>query len=242
MKLKCILIDDEPHALSEMEDLIHLSPNLTLVKSFQDTIQAVAYLQQNEPVEIIFSDINMPLINGMDAAGIYKRHCEFLIYVTAHREYALEAFGVNASAYLVKPVSKTIFLEKIDEITNKHFLPPTRFQRNESILFVKGSLKNSFVRIDINDIIFIQALLNYCVIHTTSGNHITYMGLKEIVEKLRSKEIFLRVSKSIIVSAKFIKRIEGNMVHLINQNNYAIGNSYKCAFHDYITKRTLNNA
>jgi len=241
MKLNCIIIDDEPHAISEMEDLIISCPQLELAKSFLDISAAISFLQQNGPVHFIFSDINMPVINGIDAAKILNRYCRCLVFVSAHREYAFDAFGVSASAYLTKPVSTTVFLDKIDELITQTLNSELPKKNNDDILFVKGSAKNSFTKINYNDIIFIEGLLNYVVIHTVNDRHITYMGLKEILKRLEHTSIFFRINKSIIISTRYIGKIDGNTIRLTNKNEYTIGNTYKSAFHEYITKRTLNN-
>ncbi|MGN6639149.1 MAG: LytR/AlgR family response regulator transcription factor [Mucilaginibacter sp.] len=240
-KLKCIVVDDEPHAISELEDLIKCCPQLANAASFRDTGDALSFLQDQGGVDIIFSDIHMPAMNGIDSARLFKKYCRFLIFVTAHREHAFEAFNVNASSYLVKPVSKTAFLEKVYELFGHNSLFVTNSERKEDFLFVKGSMKNHFTRINFNDIIFIEGLLNYVIIHTTTTKHITYIGLKEITKKLENKGAFIRINKSIIISANHISHIDGNIVYLSNKNFYTVGNIYKGAFHDYITKHTLNN-
>lgn len=240
MELKCIIIDDEPHALSELEDLVECCPHLTSTGSFRDVGPALSFLQDYGAVEIIFSDIHMSSMNGIDSARLLKRYCRFLVFVTAHREYAFEAFGVSAAGYLVKPVSRAVFLEKVNELieqTNSHGGPA---ETNENILFVKGGSKNNFTKINVNEIVFIEGLLNYVIIHTANNRQITYMGMKEIIKKLEHKGAFIRVNKSIIVSVNHISHIDGNMVHLSNKNFYAIGNMYKSAFHEFIAKRTLN--
>jgi two-component system LytT family response regulator len=240
MNLKCIIIDDEPHAVSELEDLVSLLPNLHMAGSFPDVIQAVSFLQLNGPVDIIFSDISMPVVSGIDSAGTLKKFCNYLVYVTAHRNYAVEAFEVSAAAYLIKPIGKNIFLEKVNDLIRQSQYLASKPQDKDENLFVKGSSKNSFIKINFNDIIYIEAMLNYVIIHTIKDSQVTYIGLKEMMNKLQSKEKFMRINKSIIVSTNHINHVDGNLVHLENKKYYAIGKSYKNAFHEYITKRTLN--
>jgi DNA-binding LytR/AlgR family response regulator len=240
MELYCIIIDDEPHAISELSDLIADVPYLHLLSTFTDAREAISYLQQNDAVDFVFSDINLPGISGIDSARLLKKYCRFLIFVSAHREFALEAFGVSANAYLIKPVSRTVFMEKIDELTDqlKSAVIPAA---GEQVLFIKGNSKNSFTKIDPGKIIFIEGMLNYVVIHTEGEKYITYMGLKDILQKLAPVN-FMRVNKSIIISLKHISHVDGNVVFLSNKMNYTIGNSFKNAFRDYIAKRTLNDS
>ncbi len=238
MKLTCVIIDDEPHAISEVEDLVKLSPNLQFSASFLDVQEAIIFLQNSGGVDIIFSDINMPGLNGIEAAGILRNYCRYLIYVTAHRQFALDAFEVNATAYLVKPISKACFLEKVEVIIRN--LKTNSPKKEENVLFVKGGAKNCYIKIDCREIIYIEGMLNYITIHTTRSKEVTYMGLKEVIHKLQDKENFIRVNKSTIISTDYIERVEGNMIHMINNKYYTVGDIYKSAFHDYLMKRTLN--
>ena len=240
MEFKCIIIDDEPHAISELEDLARFMPHLTIVKTFIDGGAAIFYLQQNSQVDFIFCDINMPGINGIEAATVLKKYCRSLIFVSAHREHALEAFGVSASAYLVKPVSRNIFIQKMDELIGQMNISASEI-KSDDVLFIKGNSKSSFIKINYNKIIFIEGLLNYVVIHTQEDKLITYMGLKDILQKLSGNQLFIRVNKSIIVSVNYIGHIDGNIVYLLNKNRFNIGNRFKSAFHEYLRKRTLNS-
>ena len=239
MEFTCILIDDEPHAIYELEELIGYMPRLIIVKTFMNAGEAISFLQGNGNVDFIFSDIHIPGINGIDSASIFKKYCRFLIYVSAHREYALEAFNVSASSYLVKPVSRSIFLTKMDELIAQINSSQTIIKPDD-VLFVKGNAKGTFTRINYNKIIFIEGLLNYVVIHMESERLITYMGLKDILEKMADSHLFIRVNKSIIVSVNYISHVNGNTVYLSNKTHFSIGSRFKSAFHEYLTKRTLN--
>ena len=239
MEFKCIIVDDEPHAIAELEDLSSLVPSLKIIATFMDTSEAISFLQQNGEVDFIFSDINIPGINGIDSATVFKKHCRFLIFVSAHREYALDAFNVSASAYLVKPVSRTVFLTKMDELIAQTGKAGSVNQADD-ILFVKGNSKSNFVKINHNKIIFIEGLLNYIVIHTEEEKLITYMGLKDVLDKLQSNNLFIRVNKSTIISVNYISHVDGNIVYLTNKKHFTIGDRFKSAFHEFISKRTLN--
>jgi two-component system LytT family response regulator len=239
--LTCVIIDDETHAVSEIEDLAIFSQVLNVVGTFKEPISAIAFLRQYGKVDIVFSDINMPEINGIDAAVVIRKYSNYLIFITAHRDYALDAFSVNADGYLLKPVSSVSFLGKIDDIVAKRKDQGTvEFDAALSALFIKGNTKNSFIKVDIVEIKLVSGLSNYSIIHTTKTSHITYMGLKDINEKLLQYKSFIRINKSAIVSFNFIKNIEGNMVFLTTGESFSVGSSYKSAFSDFIAKRTLN--
>lgn len=240
MKLTCIIIDDEPHAIFELKELISLHPKLQLLESFIDAQDAIEYLFDKQQVDIVFSDISMPRLNGLNAGKVLSRYCHYLIYVTAHKEFALDAFGVSASGFLTKPVMYSDFMERLENVINKHESVLMRKASNETILFVKGGLKNSFIKVKYDDIIYIEASLNYIIIHTIMGNHMTYISLKSMDEKLASLHQFIRISKSIIISIKHINKVDGNSVMMSDKKTHELGSTYKSAFLDFLKKRTLN--
>ncbi|WEA03858.1 LytR/AlgR family response regulator transcription factor [Mucilaginibacter sp. SJ] len=239
MDLHCIIIDDEPHAVSELADLVRDVPGLHIAETFADARQAIAYLRQNGGVDIVFSDINLPGISGIDSAKLLRKYCRFLVFVSAHREFALEAFGVSANAYLVKPVSRALFMEKIYELTTVE--KPAAAPEAEQVLFIKGNSKNSFIKVAPGKIIFIEGMLNYVVIHTEGEKYVTYMGLKDILEKLAHLTQFMRINKSVIISLNHISHLDGHVVFLDNKMSFTIGKTFRDAFRDYIAKRTLND-
>lgn len=237
--MSCVIIDDEPHAIEELSDLIAQVPHLNLLQSFSDARQAITYLQEVSRADIIFSDIDMSVLNGIAAAELLNNHCHFLVYVTGYRDYAPEAFGAKAAGYLLKPLSYIAFTQKIEELTHK-FNDIIRLNRDENqLLFIKGGQKSSYVKIKYNDIIFIEAMLNYIKIHTTTGHEITYIGLKAIEDRLEIMDIFFRINKSIIISLHYLERVNGNMVKLSNGETYQIGDKYKSVFLEFLSKHTL---
>ena len=241
MIMSCIVIDDEPHAIDELCELIAQVPHLNLVASFSDARQAIAYLQEAEHIDIIFSDISMAILNGIEAAEILNNYCHFLVYVTAHRNFAPEAFQAKADGYLLKPVSYISFTQKVEDLSLK-YQDIIKLQRDEQqFLFIKGGQKSSYIKIKYSDIIYIEAMLNYIMIHTTSGNEITYIGLKAMEDKLSAMDIFFRINKSIIISLNHLDRVDGNIARLSNGESYQIGDKYKNVFLDFLKKHTLKS-
>ncbi|MBN8879820.1 MAG: response regulator transcription factor [Sphingobacteriales bacterium] len=237
MEISCIIIDDELHAIAELVDLIEKTPGIYLLNSFENIQAAVTYLADNKTVDIIFSDIEMNDIDGISAAKILHRYCDYLIYVTAHRNFALDAFGVNAAGFLVKPVSHQDLINQVAIIADKI---KKSASSSKDIIFIKGSSKNTFIKLDVKSIICVSALLNYVNIHTCKGAEVTYIGLKAVAELLKKQDHFFRISKSVIINLNYVERVDGNLVRLINNNIFTIGEKYRSAFHDFLRKRTLN--
>jgi two-component system LytT family response regulator len=239
--MSCIVIDDEPHAIEELNDLIAQVPHLNLLSTFSDARQAIAYLQETGHTDIIFSDISMAVLNGIEAADILNNYCHFLVYVTAHREYAPEAFGAKADGYLLKPVSYLTFSQKVEDLSGK-FQDIIKLQRDENqFLFIKGGQKSSYIKIKYSDVVYIEAMLNYIMIHTTTGHEITYIGLKAMEDRLQLMDVFFRINKSIIISLNYLDRVDGNIARLSNGKSYQIGEKYKSVFLEFLKKHTLKS-
>ena len=144
MIMSCIVIDDEPHAIDELCELIAQVPHLNLVESFSDARQAIAYLQEAKHIDIIFSDISMAVLNGIEAAEILNNYCHFLVYVTAHRNFAPEAFQAKADGYLLKPVSYMSFTQKVEDLSLK-YQDIIKLQRDEQqFLLLKAVRKQLY--------------------------------------------------------------------------------------------------
>jgi len=238
MEMSCVIIDDEPHALAELAELIGRTPGIFLVSEFCDVRNALQFFGEGETVDIIFSDIDMPMIDGITAASLLQGYCRELVFVTAHREYALEAFGVRAAGYLLKPVGFIPFVELVSGLSQKRGLGQT--DNGGSIAFIKGDRKHSFLKLALREVVFIEAMLNYVKIVTIEGVKVTYAGLKDVEDMLRPKAYFLRISKSLIVNMDFVDRVDGNLVYLNDGTSMTIGQSYREAFRDFLRKRTFN--
>jgi len=113
---KCIIIDDEPHAIEGLKGYMASTPQLNLVKSYTDSLAALKDIQESEPVDLIFLDVDMPTINGIELAKEIRNKTAKLIFTTAHTKYAFEAFEVNADGYLLKPYSIGKFIIAINRL------------------------------------------------------------------------------------------------------------------------------
>lgn len=238
MEISCVIIDDEQHAVTELAELIARTPGIFLVADFKDVTRAVQFFGAGEKVDVIFSDIDMPLVDGISAGKLLKGYCRELVYVTAHRGFALEAFGVDASGYLLKPVGLQALVEIVAKLSER--LSYGLASSDDSIAFIKGDRKHSFLKLVFSEVIFIKAMLNYVQIFTLEGTKVTYMGLKAMEELLRYKNYFLRISKSVIVNMEFVKSVEGNGLYLADGTSLVVGETYREHFRDFLRKRTFN--
>lgn len=239
MTLRCILIDDEPYALVQLEELIALIPGLSVIGSFENAFDAINYLHNNAHVDIVFCDISMPFINGLEAGKILNGYCQFLIYITAHREYGAEASELNAAGYLLKPIRKVKFIEKIEDVILK-IKNTKQHISNEQFLYLKGSLKNNYISISYDRIMYIQSESNYISVKTIEGNHLSYMSLGQIEKHIGHRTEFVRINRSTILSMFFFDHVDGYTIYLKDKSSFTIGRSHRAPFFDFLKSKLIN--
>lgn len=238
--MNCIIVDDEPLAREAIEMLIEKTPNLVLSGSFNSASTASKFMQDHT-VDLVFLDIQMPGINGIEFAKTIPQ-TTFVIFTTAFSEFALESYEVDAIDYLIKPVKLERFQKAVDkaqvysELLKKEKSTPNIEQITDDHFFIKADRK--IIKIYFNDLLFIEGLKDYVVMHTENQKVITAMNIKTIHEQL-PKNMFVRVSKSYIINVKKIDAVDNNTVN-IGKNEIPIGNIYRDFFFDeFVTKKIL---
>ena len=240
MELTSIAIDDEPHALTELEDLVSLTPGIHLRGTFNRIDDAITHLQDFGPVDLVLCDIHMPITDGIEGAKMLKVYCDHLVYTTAHRNYAEEAFHEGASGYLVKPLVHERLIEKVEqlgEIQEKN--RRISFGENKFV-FIPGNKKQSFIKVFYHEIIYFEALLNHIKIITTKNTEITYIGLKRLEKELMRHPDFIRIGKSYMISINYLKKVEGHMAFMTNGECLPIGEKYRNAFTEILRKGMIS--
>ncbi|MEI6265767.1 MAG: LytTR family DNA-binding domain-containing protein [Sphingobacteriia bacterium] len=225
--IKCIAIDDEPLALQVIQEYCQRISFLSLEKVFTNTDEAKEYLKNNK-IEILFLDIQMPDINGLQ---FYKSlpTKPIVVFTTAYKDYAVEGFSVDAIDYLLKPFEYDRFLKacyKAKEYVE--FLSSQELQLNS--LFVKVNYE--IMKINLKDIELIEALDDYIKIYIKPTPVLTLMTLKSITEKLPSRD-FLRVHRSFIVPIHKIEKFSKTKVFVIGKE-IPIGSSYSNVYDQLI--------
>jgi DNA-binding LytR/AlgR family response regulator len=212
MKLKCIIIDDEPIARKLIEEFIGDIDFLELVGQAENPAKALSLLNDNV-VDLIFLDINMPVINGINFLKSSKNTAS-IIMTTAYAEHAVEAFSLDVLDYLVKPIPFERFLKacnKAKEIyeTKKQII---QLERNpDDYFFIKCD--NQIEKILYTDLLYAESMMNYVLLYTATKKMIVYITLKSLEEQL-PENLFIKVHKSFIVNRDKIKSIEGNMLNI----------------------------
>ena len=212
MKIKCIVIDDEPLAREGIADYIAQIPFLMLIGTYRNVLEANQIFQQ-ESVDLIYLDIEMPEITGIDFLKSRNSHSQ-VILTTAYREYAIEGFNLDVIDYLVKPYDFHRFLRA----TNKAYDRIRAIQPNpykEDSFFIKEDHK--LIRIRFTEVLFIQSYKDYVFLFTEQSKHIVLISLKNVEQSLPSEQ-FVRVHRSYIVALDKIQEIDGNILKVKDHN------------------------
>lgn len=206
--IRCIFVDDEPIGLSVLQSHASKVPILNVLGAFSSGMEALAFVKNN-PVELIFLDIQMPDLSGLELARMLPPSVH-IVFTTAHAQYAVEGFDLAATDYLLKPIGLSRFLQTIHRVTSKHSNIESEIKPDEYI-FVKTGY--DWARIDLDLLLYIEADRNYLTFHTSERRVLTRMKLAEIWEKL-PREAFAQIHKSYIISIRKIDKIERHQVTL----------------------------
>jgi DNA-binding LytR/AlgR family response regulator len=215
MKLKCIIIDDEPVARKILQEFIEDVDFLELTGQAENPLKAMTLLNDND-IDLIFLDVNMPKINGIDFLKNSKNNAQ-VIMTTAYADYAVEAYNLDVLDYLIKPIAFNRFLKacnKAREISTLKNIPQSQPIKQEDHFFIKCN--NQIEKVFYDDLLYAEAMLNYVMLYTNSKKMMVYVTVKNLEEQLPA-DIFIKVHKSFIVNKTKVKSIEGNMLNIGNE-------------------------
>ena len=236
--ISCIAIDDEPLALKQMVAYIDKTPFLSLIGEFESALQAISFLQENE-VDLMFVDINMPNLNGMDFVKSLNDPPK-VIFTTAYSEYAIEGFRVDAIDYLLKPIGYSDFLkaaEKANERIKPKFPENAQIESNEKFLFIKSEYK--ILRINLSNIKYVEGMREYLRIHLQGEKPVMALMSMKKMEEFLPKNTFMRVHRSFIVNLQKITTIERNRIIFDKDVYIPVSEQYKEKFQKYLDENFL---
>ncbi len=231
-KITCYVVEDEPVSRSLLAYLISHYPELELVGEFDNSSSALeAY--QKKPVDLLFLDINLGEISGIDLAGKLDGE-PFVIFTTAHREFAPEAFNLNAADYLVKPIEKARFDQAIEKL--KKLMEARRIADvKDSTIFIKDS--RGMIKLNVNEINYIEALGDYLKIHVDERFYTMLGTMKEMDQKMKPFG-FLRVHRSYLVNLRHITSTGSNFV-MLGKDKIRVSESNKADLQAAIISRRI---
>jgi len=217
MKLTCAIIDDEYLARQYIRDYIERLPFLDLVGDYNSPLLIMEELKSNT-IDILFLDIQMPDINGIDFLKILNPQ-PYIILTTAYKEYALEGYEHNVIDYLLKPFSFDRFLKSINKVVEK----VEKERHGHTFMTIRADRK--LYKINYDDLIYIECQRAYVTFHTTQKKITALIAMKELEDKLPGDQ-FIRIHKCFIVSIKYLESLEGNMIEICGKK-LAVGSSYR---------------
>ena len=247
MKISCVAIDDEPLALDLLSKFIQQTTFLELEGKFSNAIEALGYINQHE-VNLIFMDIQMPDLSGMELARILdgKKNSAHtrVIFCTAYHQFALEGYKVEALDYLLKPYSYEDFLAAATkayqyfERIGTPAKPTASASQTPTADYIFLKVEYQLVKVVLKDITHVEAYKDYVKVHLNSKNHplLSLTSMKNM-EELLPKDRFMRVHRSFIISLDHIDSISKNVIHIGDQQ-IAVGDLYKEQFSEFVSRWT----
>lgn len=235
-KIRCVIIDDEKHAISLLTTYISSIPNLELFKTFNDPLEALSSISPEDEIDIIFLDIEMPHLSGIELARDLRPKARSIIFTSAYNR-SLEAFEVRANHYLLKPIKLVKFTQTVMGIIDNELNQGDNPGKN--IKFFKTGEKGKLSRVHKQDILYFEGAKNYVNMVTADKAELVYLTLKE-VEEIFCKDLFYRVHRSHVINAKKIQKIVGNTINLGQGFQVQMGDSYKRGLLRFLEEKTLS--
>ena len=225
MSTKCIIVDDEPLAIEILESYVAKVDQLQLVSTFRNAISAFTFLQQ-ESVDLIFLDIQMPKLSGIDFLKTLK-HPPKVIFTTAFRDYAIEGFELEIVDYLLKPIPFDRFLKAVAKVFHQPINASAPSSKHEVVSdnYVYFKVDKKMIKTKMADVLYIESIKDYVKVKTSDKEIVTQQKISYLEESL-PREQFLRIHRSFIVNLEKIDAYSATDVE-IGKHNIPIGRNYK---------------
>ncbi|MBC7450069.1 MAG: response regulator transcription factor, partial [Cytophagales bacterium] len=221
-------------AIDVLRNYINRIPYLKLAGTFNNGIDALEYINSVN-VDLVFMDIQMPDINGMDVLRLMHKKPN-IVFTTAYPEHALEGYDFNPIDYLVKPISFEKFMRAISRVQSiSNPMAPENAVSGSEYFYIKVNGKQ--VRLLLSDILYVEGLKDYVIFHTYEAQYVSMHGMKELEEKFPSED-FIRIHKSYIINIHKIQEVDGNQVKIYNRY-IPVGRQFKSYFHKIIEGKKL---
>jgi two-component system LytT family response regulator len=236
-QLACVVVDDNEMNRLLLEHYVGITEGLTLAGAFADGVTCLNYFRAGGTADILLLDISMPELTGLDLVRILPHPLPEVVLVTSHRDYAVDAFELRVSDYLVKPLDYARFCRTVDRIRSQRLaqapVPPpeepaeTTFGADGNSLFLK--INNRLMRVNFDEVLYIEAMSMYSVLVTLKHKHIVYATLKTFEERLPFAH-FVRVHRSYMVNTQLIEAVEDNQLQLPGGHEVPVAKAYQEGF------------
>ena len=237
--IKCLVVDDEQHAIDIMLYYISQTSYLELVGSTTRPVEALQMVATMD-IDLVFLDIQMPDLSGIDFVKAINGKCK-VILTTAYSEFAIEGFDLDVVDYLLKPIRFPRFLTAVQKAVKEVVEKPVEDRKSEDdYIFVKTESKGKLLKIDLGDIEYIEGMKNYVAIYRGGQKTLVYTNLRDLLNHLPAQD-FIRIHKSFIIPLSLVTGIEGNRILLKGVNaEILIGESYKADLMELIRNKMIS--
>lgn len=238
--ITCIIVDDEEHAIEVIQHYIKSISYIKLIARFTNPVEAMDFLN-SQKVDLIFLDIHMPIMSGIEFIQSFSDKKQLFILTTAYREFAATGFDLEVVDYLVKPIPIHRFLQAINKVQNKLKKPLEAMGDSLEMdyFMVKTEAKGKMLKINIMDIDFVEGMKNYIAFHHNGIRTMALLTMKDVEERLPEQH-FVRVQKSFIIAINKITAINGNQVSLKGiSTEIFIGDTYRKQFLEKLKRKLI---
>ena len=237
--IKCVVVDDELPAIDVLATYINQLPGIELAGTATNPLEGIEIIKQTHP-DVAFLDVQMQEMNGLELMQLLDKET-LVVFCTAYSEFAIRSYDLRAVDYLMKPIRLPRFMQAIERVADmmsaKSTIVPEAIP--DDYLFVKTEHKGKMIKIDMQDIDFVEALRNYVAFYRGKQKTLAYISMKELENRL-PKSQFIRVHKSFIVAIKQVSSMEYSELILKNTSRHIpIGNNYKALFMDLLKDKLL---
>ena len=235
--MTCIIVDDEPLAVKLLESFVSRTEDLELVASFTDSVEAIAMIKSH-PVNLLFLDIQMPDMNGMELAHMIPSETR-VIFTTAFKEYAFESYEVNALDFLLKPIRYNKFLAAVEKARKLYQQPSAPQPQQPNTIFIR--VDSEWRNVTIDQITYVNGMKDYVMFYLDNEPKplVTHLTMKA-VEEMLPKEKFLRVHRSYIVAVDKIQKVDRNDCIYIGKEIIHIPDGYLQTFRQFLLSRSTS--
>ncbi|MCZ4223063.1 LytR/AlgR family response regulator transcription factor [Pedobacter rhodius] len=241
MPINCIAIDDDPNSLEGLNSYLISLPDLQLIKSFTDPIQALTDISIADKVDIIFMDIEMPTLSGIELASLLRQKTKHLVFTTAHSKYALDAFGVSADAYLLKPYTMLHFTEIINNLYPNEKSNASAVEDDFLSVLLQDE-PESLAKITYDNLIVMEQINEVVYFRIYDHNYMSFkVNFNKMLGLLRNHSSFIQVNTNAIISKLHIKSFLDDQIVLTGGISVQLANKYKESFLLFLKQNLLNS-
>lgn len=241
--INCIIVDDEKFSINALTKYIELIPTLNVINIYTDPRHALEEVTEGDNIDLLFMDIDMPQLSGIELAKGLRYRTNKLIFTTAHSKYAFDAFEAEADAFLLKPYSFNKFSLTINRLF-PNTEPTEGYQNaniNDTYFLVKNKDENLRIKkVNYNDVVAFESFQNYIKIHLINDTIIVaYLTIKDVLEILGTRHEFKQFHRAFVIATQYVSFIEGNTIKMANNLTITVGDFYKNNFTDFLSRKLM---